>query len=124
MEVQNCAKCGRLFYNITEETICPDCRKAVDGKIREVEDFLDKNRTVSLEGAASACHVEESYLTRMIREERIKFPVDSAVKIACEGCGVLIHSGRKCMQCQKKEVDLIHRLSGALHEDGHSTDRF
>lgn len=118
MEVQNCAKCGRLFYNISEEIVCPDCRKIMDDKIHEVEDYLNKNRTVDLEEAARACNVEKDHLTRMIREEMVKFPIDSTVQIPCEGCGTLIHSGRKCKQCRKKEVSLIHQLSGALKESG------
>lgn len=117
MEIANCMKCGRLFYNISEVLICPDCRKAADEKMREVEDYNEEHRDADIEQVAEACGVDTEQVERWIRNERIKYSVSASDKISCEGCGRKIHSGKLCEACRKKKVELIQQLSRKLSSE-------
>ena len=43
MNVTNCRSCGRLFNVLSNEKICPDCRKKLEDKFQQVKKYLEEN---------------------------------------------------------------------------------
>ena len=40
MNVTNCRSCGRLFNVLSNERICPECRKKLEDKFQAVKKYL------------------------------------------------------------------------------------
>lgn len=100
MNVRNCKVCGRIFNYVLGPMVCPRCRDAMEEKFQEVKKYVGEHRGADVMEVSENCDVEPSQIRQWIREERLQFAEDSPIKIACEGCGAMIRSGRFCNKCK------------------------
>lgn len=100
MNVKNCRRCGKIFNYAVGPYICPACKEALEKKFQEVKEFIRENGKATVQEVCEACNVEPTQLRQWIREERLQFSDDSPIKVACEGCGAMIGSGRFCDKCR------------------------
>ena len=94
MNVKNCRKCGRLFNYISGPFMCPECRKALEETFQEVKKYVFEHPGATILEVADLCQVEPNQIKQWIREERLQFSEDSAIKVDCEKCGTMIKIGR------------------------------
>lgn len=100
MNVRNCRKCGKLFNYAMGPIVCPVCKEALDGKFKEVKEYIQTHPGCGMKQVAEECDVEMSQIQQWLREERLEFTSDSAVQLSCESCGTSIRSGRYCDKCK------------------------
>ena len=100
MNVRNCKMCGKIFNYVVGPVICVRCREAREEKFQEVKKYIDEHRGADILEVSEECDVEPGQIHQWIREERLQFADDSPIKIACEGCGTMIRSGRFCDKCK------------------------
>lgn len=102
MNVRNCIRCGKIFqYSNVGKPICPNCRKDLEEKFKDVRTFIKRNPNVSIAEVAESTETEVKQIKEWIREERLTFSKDSAIGIDCEVCGKTIKTGRFCDECKK-----------------------
>lgn len=111
MNVRNCRKCGKLFNHISGMPICPACKEKLEEKFQEVKKYIRENRMADIKEVAEECEVEVGQIQQWIREERLEFTEDSAVKIPCENCGTMIRSGKYCEKCKR---EMTNNLSSVM----------
>lgn len=99
MNVRNCRKCGKIFNYAIGMQICPACKQKMDEKFNQVKEFIRQNKTAPMTVVCEECDVDAGQIRQWIREERLQFSDDSPIKIACEGCGTMIGSGKFCPAC-------------------------
>ena len=102
MNVSNCRGCGRLFNAISDENLCPECRKKLEEKFQAVKAFLEEKPHASLDEVSRENNVTVKQLKQWVREERLSFSENSVEGIDCENCGRLIRTGRYCDECKSK----------------------
>ena len=110
MNVRNCRKCGRVFNYIIGQTLCLSCRDELEGKFKEVKEYVQKNRGCTVNDVAEACEVETSQIKQWIREERLEFTEDSMIGLACEICGASIRTGRYCEKCKAQTLNGLNNV--------------
>ena len=110
MNVRNCRKCGRVFNYIIGQTLCLSCRDALEGKFKEVKEYVQKNRGCGINDVAEACDVDSSQIRQWIREERLEFTEDSMIGLACEICGSSIRTGRYCDKCKAQTLNGLNNV--------------
>jgi len=103
MNVVNCKKCGKLFNYIAGAQVCPGCKERNEQKFQEVKKYIQNHGHCSMQEVCEECDVEPNQIQNWIRQERLQFSSDSPIRVACEGCGTMIGSGRFCNKC-KNEV--------------------
>ncbi len=102
MEVRNCKSCGRLFNYMAGPPLCPSCIAALDAKFDEVKEYVYDHPRVGIQEVSEEMGVSISQIKQWIREERLSFAEDSMIGLECEGCGVIIKTGRFCKSCKDK----------------------
>ena len=100
MNVKNCKRCGKIFNYVVGPVICPQCQEERENKFQEVKKYVRDNPGVDIIQVSEECDVDTNQIRQWIREERLQFADDSPIKIACEGCGAMIGSGRFCDKCK------------------------
>ena len=110
MNVRNCRKCGRVFNYIIGQTLCLSCRDALEGKFKEVKEYVQKNRGCGINDVAEACDVDSNQIRQWIREERLEFTEDSMIGLACEICGSSIRTGRYCEKCKAQTLNGLNNV--------------
>ena len=110
MNVRNCRKCGRVFNYIIGQTLCLSCRDELEGKFKEVKEYVQKNRGCTINDVAEVCEVETSQIKQWIREERLEFTEDSMIGLACEICGASIRTGRYCEKCKAQTLNGLNNV--------------
>ncbi len=102
MDVRNCRGCGRLFNYMTGAPLCPSCITALDVKFEEVKEYVYDHPRVGMQEVSEVMEVSISQIKQWIREERLAFADDSMIGLECEGCGVIIKTGRYCKSCKDR----------------------
>ena len=110
MNVRNCRKCGRVFNYIIGQTLCLSCRDELEGKFKEVKEYVQKNRGCTINDVSEACEVETSQIKQWIREERLEFTEDSMIGLACEICGASIRTGIYCDKCKAQTLNGLNNV--------------
>lgn len=110
MDVRNCVKCNKLFNYVAGPTICPNCRKSLEEKFKEVRIFIRKNPSATIGEVAEECDTDIKQIRQWVREERLSFSGDSAIGIECELCGKTIKTGRFCNACK---AEMVNNLDSA-----------
>lgn len=115
MEVRNCRGCGRLYNYIggTYRNLCPDCINALEDKFQEVKQFIEDNRSATMNKISEECEVSTKQIEQWIREERLTFGEDSPIGIGCEVCGATIKSGRFCENCKSSMANKLGNAYGS-----------
>ncbi len=114
MDVRNCRTCGRIFNYVAGPPICPRCKEAKEAKFQEVKQYVTDHSGADIREVAEECDVDIQQIRQWIREERLQFADDSPIRIACEGCGAMIRSGRFCDKCK---ADMTKGLRSAMGMD-------
>lgn len=92
--------CGKIFNYVVGPVICPQCKELKEEKFQEVKKYISEHRGADILQVSEECDVDPNQIRQWIREERLQFADDSPIKIACEGCGTMIRSGRFCDKCR------------------------
>ena len=100
MNVTNCRSCGRLFNVLSNEKICPDCRKKLEDKFQQVKKYLEENPNSSMETVSREMDVSLKQIKKWVREERLILSDASEAEITCERCGKMIGTGKYCDECK------------------------
>lgn len=101
MDVKNCRGCGRLFNYVSGvNLLCPACTAQLEEKFKIAKDYINKNRTATIQEVADEADVSVKQVEKWVREERLVFADNSMVGIECEACGAMIRSGRFCDSCK------------------------
>ncbi len=114
MDVRNCVRCNKIFNYVGGVPICPNCRKNLEEKFKEVKLFIRKNSASGITEVAEKCDIDVKQIRQWIREERLSFSEDSAIGIDCEMCGKTIRTGRFCDTCK---AALTNNLTSAYHKE-------
>ncbi len=102
MNVRNCVRCGKIFqYSNVGRPICPNCRKDLEVKFKEVREYIKRNPNTSIAEVSEVTECDVKQIKQWIREERLSFSKDSMIGIDCENCGTTIKTGRFCDECKK-----------------------
>lgn len=112
MDVRNCRVCGKVFNFVTGPVICPQCKEAREAKFQEVKQYVFEHHGADIMQVSEECDVEISQIHQWIREERLQFADDSPIRIACEGCGAMIRSGRFCDKCKAEMTNGFKNAMG------------
>lgn len=80
--------------------MCPRCKDEQETKFQEVKKYVQDNHGADIIEVSEACDVDPGQIRQWVREERLQFADDSPIRIACEGCGIMIRSGRYCDKCK------------------------
>ncbi len=110
MNVMNCRGCGRLFNALSDERICPECRKKLDDKFVQVKAYLEEHKGASIDEVATENEVTVKQIKQWIREERLSLSDGSLDGIECENCGQLIKTGRFCDSCKGKLASTLSTM--------------
>ena len=112
MNVKNCRKCGKLFNYAYGPVICKECIDAQEAIFQEAKKYVQDNPGCDIRELAEAVDVEVNQIRQWIREERLQFSDDSPIRIACEGCGAMIASGRFCDACKNNMANGLNSAFG------------
>ena len=100
MNLKNCKSCGKIFNYVAGRPICPACKESEEKKFQEVKEFCRENKQATINEIVENCDVAHTQVRQWIREEKLLFSEDSPIGIDCEGCGVMIKTGRYCEKCK------------------------
>ncbi|RDW16513.1 hypothetical protein CWR48_15825 [Oceanobacillus arenosus] len=119
-ELANCSRCGNLFLKGIRD-ICQNCYKEEEAAFQTVFKFLQvqKNRTATMIEIVEATNVDESYITKFVKEKRLLPSHFPNLSYPCERCGNGITTGKLCHNCQeelKKEL-AIHDEIETISEE-------
>lgn len=117
MNVKNCKRCGKIFNYVVGPVICPQCKEAKEEQFQEVKKYVREHIGATTQEVCAECNVEPGQLRQWIREERLQFADDSPIKIACEGCGTMIGSGRFCDKCKANLNKEIKNMINPITEN-------
>ncbi|KKE79678.1 hypothetical protein NSA56_03015 [Oceanobacillus caeni] len=109
-ELANCSRCGAIFVKALRD-ICQDCYHEEEKAFQTVNTFLrdQKNRKATMIDIINATGVQESYITKFIREKRLLLSKFPNLSYPCEICGIGITSGKLCKDCQESIVKDLKR---------------
>ncbi len=116
MDVRNCKSCNKLFNYISGPPLCPACMQAIDLKFEEVKAYIYDHPRVGIQEVSDEFDVPIAQIKQWIREERLAFAEDSMIGLECEGCGVIIKTGRYCKECKDKLAKGLGNLYPAEKE--------
>ncbi|WP_067727091.1 TIGR03826 family flagellar region protein [Oceanobacillus damuensis] len=107
-ELANCTRCEAVFVKNLRD-ICPNCYKKEEEAFQKVYKFLRirKNREATLIEIVEATGVEETLITKFVKEKRLHAADFPKLAYPCENCGANIVSGKLCISCAeelKKEL--------------------
>ncbi|WP_042142639.1 TIGR03826 family flagellar region protein [Paucisalibacillus sp. EB02] len=110
-ELANCLQCGKVFVKQLKD-ICRNCYKEEEVAFKKVYEFLkqQKNREATLYEVVEATGVEETLITKFIKEKRLRTSMFPKLGFPCERCGTLIVSGKLCMNCSVELKNDLQQL--------------
>lgn len=110
MDVRNCKTCGKLFNYMGGMPICPVCAKKLDEKFSVVKQYIYDNPGAGMQEVSEENEVSIAQIKKWVREERLCFSDDSPIGLECEGCGIMIKTGRFCPQCKDKMINHLGNI--------------
>lgn len=113
MNVKNCRKCGKMFNYAFGPIICPDCINSQEEIFQKAKKYVQDNPGCDIQELSENVEVDANQIRQWIREERLQFADDSPIRIACEGCGSMIRSGRYCDACRVNMTSGFNNVLGA-----------
>lgn len=113
MNVKNCRSCGKMFNYAFGPIVCPDCINAQEELFQKAKKYVQDNPGCDIQELAENVDVDANQVRQWIREERLQFADDSPIRIACEGCGCMIRSGRYCDACRNNMSSGFNNVLGA-----------
>ncbi|MEN2768730.1 TIGR03826 family flagellar region protein [Ornithinibacillus xuwenensis] len=122
-DLANCVRCGKIIVKNLRD-VCRDCYKEEEADFQVVYSFLkqQKNREATLTQVVEATGVEESLITKFIKEKRLRTSMFPKLGYPCEKCGSSIVTGKLCSSCAKTlksdldKVEQIEKVAERNHE--------
>jgi len=119
-ELANCARCNAVFVKGLRN-ICQNCFKEEEDAFQTVYRFLRErtNREATLLEIVEATGVDESYITKFIKEKRLLPSEFPKLGYPCEKCGTNIVKGKLCVSCTeelKKELTAFEKAEQNLEK--------
>ncbi|WP_249871322.1 TIGR03826 family flagellar region protein [Oceanobacillus saliphilus] len=119
-ELANCTRCDTVFVKGLRD-ICNNCYKKEEAAFQKVYGFLRirKNREATLIEIVEATGVEETLITKFVKEKRLHPTQFPNLGYPCEKCGITISSGKLCIACTeelKKELTTYEETEKRLEE--------
>lgn len=110
-ELANCSSCGKVFVKQLKD-ICRECYKEEEAAFQIVYDFLkqQKNREATLNEVVEATGVDETLITKFIKENRLRTSMFPKLSYPCDKCGKMITSGKICDSCSFELQNELTRL--------------
>jgi flagellar operon protein (TIGR03826 family) len=105
-ELANCSRCGSVFVKALRD-ICQECYQEEEKAFQMVYTFLrdQKNRQATMVDIINATGIEESYITKFIREKRLLLSKFPNLSYPCKTCGTGITTGKLCQDCQESIIN-------------------
>ncbi|MFA1821339.1 TIGR03826 family flagellar region protein [Virgibacillus oceani] len=102
-ELANCARCDTVFIKEIRD-ICQNCYKEEEKAFETVYQFLRqrKNREATMVEIVEATGVEESWISKFIKEKRLLTSQFPKLNYPCEKCEKPIVRGRLCTSCSEE----------------------
>ncbi|MGP4073862.1 TIGR03826 family flagellar region protein [Piscibacillus sp. B03] len=99
-ELANCPQCGELFVKRAID-VCQKCYQEEEKKFEKVYAFIRKkrNRTATMYEVSNETGVEESLITKWLKQKRIHPSQAPNFNYPCERCGNMISEGKLCSNC-------------------------
>src|SRR5699024_2429378 len=113
-ELKNCERCGEIFASIGDKDVCPKCGRQEEEDFQKVYRFLTnrKNREATILEIVEATGVEEEFIIKLIKQNRLRASKLPKLDYASESGGNPIKSGKKCERCYAKI-----KSQGSQHEN-------
>ncbi|WP_010098538.1 TIGR03826 family flagellar region protein [Ornithinibacillus scapharcae] len=110
-ELANCSSCGNVFVKQLKD-ICKECYKKEEAAFQIVYDFLrqQRNREATLTEVVEATGVEETLITKFIKENRLRTSMFPKLGYPCEKCGTMITTGKLCGSCSTELQNELSKL--------------
>lgn len=115
MQVASCKRCKRLFNQISNSPLCPECSKEVEASFLIVKEYLLDNPKHNIQQVSENTEVPMSLITQFLREGRIVLVKGSG--LVCERCGAEINSGKLCPKCQSEITNTVNELTKIRKEE-------
>lgn len=117
-ELANCTRCNAVFLRGIRD-ICQNCYKEEEAAFQTVYRFLKerKNREATLLEIVESTGVEETYITKFIKERRLLPSEFPKLAYPCEKCGTNIVKGKLCLSCTeelKKDLRMFDKTEEKL----------
>lgn len=112
MDVRNCKSCGKLYNYFGGQPLCPTCLNSLEDTFRLVKQYIYDHPECGVQEVAEEFDVTVQTIHRWIREERLSFSDRSDLGLECEGCGILIKTGRYCKECKDRlanKLDSVYK---------------
>lgn len=119
-ELANCSRCDAVYVKGLRD-ICQNCYRDEEAAFQKVNSFLRirKNREATLIEIVEATDVEETLITKFIRERRLHPTNFPKLAYPCEKCGTNIISGKLCISCMeefKNELNAYEEAEKRMEE--------
>lgn len=112
MDVRTCKMCGKLYNYISGMLpICQACSQSLEEKFAQVKSYIYDNPHASIQQVAAENEVPIKQIKQWIKDERLSFSEESAIGVECESCGVMIKTGRFCVNCK---AEMQNSFSNAI----------
>ncbi|WFR58690.1 MerR family transcriptional regulator [Anaerocolumna sp. AGMB13025] len=99
-EIQECRRCGRMFYFTgVGKCICASCKAEDEAEFESVKNYIYENLSATIMQTSKDTGVKISRIKSFLRDGRLVIPDGSAVFLNCEVCGANIKFGRLCREC-------------------------
>ncbi len=99
MNVMVCKSCRKMYNSINGKKLCPECEELKRDEFKKVKDYIRYNKGAGVQEVSEACDVSTSQIIIWVREERLFFTDERAVRLPCMGCGKMINTGKYCSKC-------------------------
>ncbi|WP_060678503.1 TIGR03826 family flagellar region protein [Virgibacillus halodenitrificans] len=119
-ELANCSRCDAVFVKSIRD-ICQACYKEEEQAFDKVYKFLRerKNREATMLEIVDATKVDETLITKFIKEKRLRTTDFPKLAYPCESCGANIVNGKLCFDCSdelRRDLDKHNQQQRKIQE--------
>jgi flagellar operon protein (TIGR03826 family) len=109
---RNCSRCGKLFIQVGQRTICPDCVREDDKSFDVIRDYLYDHPGAGVVEVSERTGIDEQLVLQFLRDGRLVLGQGVADSLRCERCGAQIRTGRLCDRCLASLTSEVRRVTG------------
>ena len=111
-KVKNCPFCGKLFAQLGNTEVCPNCLQELEELEHEIVEFVRDHPDSKIHDICEATGAKESIIKKMIKEGRF---IQTGIEISypCEKCGAPIVTGKYCGECLQKMREAVQEQNAA-----------
>lgn len=98
---KKCAVCGKMFIQVRQSDVCPDCLHSEMELFKRVREFLDKNPGSGVVEISKVTEIPENIIVKWVDEGRLEKTKMKPIK-RCSLCNDIINTGTICDKCAKE----------------------